>query len=245
MKIYFCKQFVGNCWLALHMAAARSESPGADDLATRMAQLNAAVISAGTRETYTRSNVRWLAWLFEKHPDMFTAQFHDAIGPRPSPDVLNKTLKDALTPPVASTNPPIIFDQIDIEKHFVDWATTLKNASSGSSLGKTATSNFRSALRSFYRDFDREIPPQHSKKLDALFKGKLKLIAKELTANGGELKIGKDPLKFDFYQWLCKAMLRDERPQYIFAHAMLVVSWNLMSRINNTAGFSDAHHLLK
>ena len=67
----------------------------------------------------------------------------------------------------------------------------------------------------------------------------------------GNIKIGKDPLNFSSYRWICNLLYtnidksivvkRDQYQQHVLAHCIFVLSWNLMCRASNCIGVCLSH----
>lgn len=75
------------------------------------------------------------------------------------------------------------------------------------------------------------------RRLDAVYKGLLRDVAAKKSDGSEELKTGKDPLKFDLHRWVRSCMLSQDGHDF----SKHILSWNLMSRINTTAGVCFTH----
>lgn len=73
------------------------------------------------------------------------------------------------------------------------------------------------------------------------FKGLKHKIAKDAANGESSLKTGKDPLMFDLYAFLCEKMLSHSNKEMSFAHAYMVIAWNLMCRSSNAFGIRHSH----
>ncbi|KAJ0397776.1 hypothetical protein ATCC90586_005612 [Pythium insidiosum] len=74
-----------------------------------------------------------------------------------------------------------------------------------------------------------------------MFRGIERSVA-EQTANGQvSIKVGKDSLDPEVYDFLCTHMLTSCSKGMAFARAFLVITWNLMCRSSNTVGIMNSH----
>jgi hypothetical protein len=70
------------------------------------------------------------------------------------------------------------------------------------------------------------------------FKGLKRKVAETIQAGVGSCKVGKDPLSFSLYQYICKSMIQTSSRDVIFART---VTWNLMCRASNTLSIQFDH----
>ena len=67
----------------------------------------------------------------------------------------------------------------------------------------------------------------------------LKGLKRELAQQQGKSVLpGKKALPFTGYRWLALNLLKAPKTQYLFAHTVLVLSWNLMCRIGNAVAIN-------
>jgi hypothetical protein len=72
-----------------------------------------------------------------------------------------------------------------------------------------------------FRDCGLMMSPTLEATLSNHFKG---LIAETIQAGVGSCKVGKDPLSFSLYQYICKSMIQTNSRDVIFARAFLTVT---------------------
>lgn len=82
--------------------------------------------------------------------------------------------------------------------------------------------------------------------MKALLKGFFVGVQRESAAQAQKglvpVTSGKDPMTFSFYRWLCLQFLcLGANTEFILAHCMLTLSWNLMCRVSNTIGIKYSH----
>jgi hypothetical protein len=59
--------------------------------------------------------------------------------------------------------------------------------------------------------------------------------------NGGDVSEGKDAISVDLYLALCRWVLEKETLEGIWCHCFLVLTWNIMCRVNNTTQICLKH----
>ena len=85
------------------------------------------------------------------------------------------------------------------------------------------------------------MPEQLAAELQDMFKGLKKQAAARVQEGLGKITTGKDVLDFSLYRWIAEKMLRSEKREYVFAHLLLVISWNLICRVGNTVSICLEH----
>ena len=123
---------------------------------------------------------------------------------------------------------------------FVNWLRTLRKPD-GNPPGMGTFSGHRSGLFNLFRDYEQEFPTTLAARMKGLFRG-LKVIQNTETHQGlTNIRVGKLPMSFQVYNWLGDFMLRQPGTEYIFAHTMMTLSWNLMCRVGNAAAVKVPH----
>ncbi|ETM97880.1 hypothetical protein PPTG_19954 [Phytophthora nicotianae INRA-310] len=79
------------------------------------------------------------------------------------------------------------------------------------------------------------------KELKQFFKGLKRQLATAQDCGEGQVKVGKDPLSFELYEFLSSHLLELPGSDAIFARVYLVISWNLMCRSANAFGVRHSH----
>ena len=74
-----------------------------------------------------------------------------------------------------------------------------------------------------------------------LFKGLKRKIARDTTAGMEKIKVGKDPISFSLYQFLCASLLKQKCKDALFTRTFLIICWNLMCRASKAFQIQFAH----
>ncbi|KAJ0396165.1 hypothetical protein ATCC90586_012238 [Pythium insidiosum] len=135
--------------------------------------------------------------------------------------------------------PPLSFGELRADD-FVAWLVTLQKGN-GKSPGLSTFNNHRAALFNLFREYRVSMSAELQSELTTMFRGIKRSVA-EQTANGQvSIKVGKDPLDPEVYEFLCIHMLTSCSKGMAFARAFLVITWNLMCRSSNTVGIMNSH----
>jgi hypothetical protein len=137
------------------------------------------------------------------------------------------------------SNPPLKFGDLTAAQ-FVTWLVTLKK-SNASKPGTSTYALHRAALFNLYRDFHFTMSKELETELSNHFKGLRRQVARDISNGEEEIRVGKDPLPFGLYKFMCKEMLVAQEKDYIFARCFMIFSWNLMARSSNTFGIHYNH----
>lgn len=70
--------------------------------------------------------------------------------------------------------------------------------------------------------------------------GFYRIVANEWQAGFGKVREGKDPMTYELYQLVCQWFINLGTDDGIWAHLFLVLTWNLVCRVNNTGEFVSA-----
>ena len=141
------------------------------------------------------------------------------------------------TPPV-SRIPPTKFDEMTANV-FMAWIVEISGGAEGVKTSSCATK--RSALFNLYREFGKTMNAELANELKVHYQRLRRDIA-QATANGeGQIKVGKDPLQFNFYRYMSLEFLKDTDKEFTFARLFLVLCWNLMSRASNALSICFNH----
>ena len=204
-----------------------------------LANFRSNTVTKKTRSSYSNSSCRFLAWLVKNEPQLITETFYSELGNINDLDSeqLKQRIKQTLRNDVEF--PPIEFLVLTPET-VLTWLNSLRH-SDGTALSNSAYGLHRSALTNLFRDFDFQPTQAFTSKLNLLFKGFRRVNATQVATFGKRIKIGKDPLPFDFYTFLNRVMLKIGTKDMTFARTFLVLSWNLMSRSANTVKIRFPH----
>ena len=73
------------------------------------------------------------------------------------------------------------------------------------------------------------------------YKGLKRKVASDIAEGGGQIKVGKDPLSFSLFRFLGLELLKLACRESVFAHAFMILAWNLMARAANTFDVCHNH----
>lgn len=176
-----------------------------------------------SRYIYMHSYAKFIEYLIANIPELITDEFarllHSDDGTIvPTLHVIknNKNIK------------PIKFENLSAES-FMSWLLTLKKHDGSVPRYATYTGH-RSGLFNLYRDYEVLMSEKMKSELKILFKGLKRHTAQQIAKGEESIKVGKDPLSFDLYRFICKSLLQETSREHIFCHAALTLSWNLMCR---------------
>src|SRR5690606_17443297 len=77
----------------------------------------------------------------------------------------------------------------------------------GSLLTSAGYGTHRASLFNLFRDYNEKIPEEFTQVMSGAFKGLKRKLADMAQRGDENIKVGKDPLSFDFYQFLCKELI--------------------------------------
>lgn len=187
-----------------------------------------------TLAQYFRNIRRFLAWHQTHAPEKLTLEYRE-VAVATVKD--HSFFKDRSFPLVDSYQP------LDLEGYL----TLLKNRKKknqpgeSQSLDTSSLSGHRSAFMFLFTIFQRPIPIALQSSLKSYFKGKRRDQANEKRKGNGSVTVGKEPMKFSVYRYLCRKLLSVGTRCSIFAHCYMTISWNLMCRAGNTSTICYEH----
>jgi hypothetical protein len=143
-----------------------------------------------------------------------------------------------LSPPVDLERKPLRFQDITSED-FIHWIDSMQSAA-GKTIQFQRIHSHRSGLFNCFRDFKELVPRSIEDGLHAYFTALRQINDGHSGHEEEEVELsvertGKALLLFSDYQFVCKRLLQSGKADHIFAHCMLVLSWNLMCRNTSTA----------
>ena len=95
-----------------------------------------------------------------------------------------------------------------------------------------------SGIKHLYRSSKYTYSNDIATKMNQFMAGMKRDVTDEKVELGGGSSEGKKRMTFEVYQLLCELFMREEDPEFAFAHAFLTLEWNLMARSENVV---DAH----
>ncbi|KAK1944211.1 hypothetical protein P3T76_004123 [Phytophthora citrophthora] len=86
------------------------------------------------------------------------------------------------------------------------------------------------------------MPNKLERRLSDHFKGLKRSIAVGTAVGSGHaMKVGKDPLQYDLYKFICSEMLSDLSLDMVFSRTYMIIAWNLMCRSAKAFGIMMDH----
>ena len=222
-----------------------------DLLLAEVAEIRANTVAPNSRLIYANSMARFIHWLLENNPDAVCEDFIDALEAKGGQTKEN--VKWLLN---NHEVPPFSFGRFDA-KIFMAWIVSLRT-SGGERPGYQSYNSHRSALFNLFRDYGETMSPFLVREMANNFKGflfnaGLKRTATQAIGRGdGSVKVGKDPLPFGLYKFLCQEFLKESGRELVFAqcfmvafHLTKVICSNLMCRSANAVNIKFEHMFWK
>ncbi|KAG9416776.1 hypothetical protein AC1031_001159 [Aphanomyces cochlioides] len=161
---------------------------------------------------YFQSYTRFIAWLVCNKPALLNPSFLSALGDVPNDanglrDLVKSRLEDRV-------HHPIQFDQLEAPD-FVSWLLSLRK-NDGTSLSYSALNTHRASLFNLFREYGISMSTALEKELTNYFKGLKRTIAQNTSRGLDPIKVGKDPLSFEFYQFLSEQLLGGDKKEMSF-----------------------------
>ncbi|OWY95960.1 LOW QUALITY PROTEIN: hypothetical protein PHMEG_00033895 [Phytophthora megakarya] len=196
-------------------------------------------VSKRSRATYQNTYCRFLAWIARNKSHLFPTLISDSLGDTSATTIqqLRTQIKDIVTKDRNLT--PLNFEELQA-KDFVTRLVTLERKDGGA-LSYSALNTHRVGLFNLFRDYSHTMSKPLESELTNYFKGLKHKLAKDAGNGDATVKSGKDPLMFDLYSFLCEKMLGNTSNEMVFAHAYMVIAWNLMFRSSNAFGIRHSH----
>ena len=123
---------------------------------------------------------------------------------------------------------------------FMTWLLSLRKKN-GDTYASSSYNSHRAALFNLYRDFGATMSTELESELKNHYKGLKRKVASDIAAGGGQIKVGKDPLSFSLFRFLGLELLKLACRESVFAHAFMILAWNLMARAANTFDVCHNH----
>ena len=202
---------------------------------TELENLRNMNVGTGSRAGYERSSGHFILWLDRHKPHLIPEAFRQASQ---SPSLTWSFIRESIQRHDPGL-PPIHFDEVSADD-FLEWIITLRKVD-GEKPSYSMLNGHRSALKNLYRDYRKTLNPDVNTELSTHFKGLKRQRASEAQAGQGRAKVGKDPLSFSLYNALTTLMLKQKDKKYVLAHAIQVLSWNLMCRARNGIAICKNH----
>ena len=203
----------------------------------KVAGLRRNAVSDTSRRIYERSNLKFVVWLHENHPELIVDGFGENDEGVFVVDVAKQQLHCADT-----GNPPIVLESLEAI-HFLSWIVSLKRSdendgdgvlnSENTPLSHSTYNSHRAALTHLFREYNVTMPRLLSDELTTHYKGLKRQLALDAARGQASVRVGKEAMEYALYQWICAFFLRSGKKHLVFAHRFLVLCWNLMCRAGN------------
>jgi len=215
-----------------------------DALLDEANRISAKCITDGSRRAYLSKIASFIDFMEEYKPYNLTSEFRDLPrrdhnSTRSGPFVKKEVIK--LLNNVPPRCPIANWEALEVDD-IRRWLIQLCPSNSARTLSKATYSSARSAIYHLYRMFGRVQPASFDNALETFFKGMKRQIAEQQSRGERPIKEGKDALTFGLYVEICKRLLLSGKPEDIFAHCYMVLSWNLICRASSTSTI-QLHHL--
>ena len=205
-------------------------------------------VSANSRKSYQGSQCHFLLWALKNAPSVLGDAFKKDIRKvRDSPAKLRcDFIKSVLGPPADLSRPPLLWDKLHGTPTtgsgiFVCWILSL-NKRNGQRPVYSTLNCHRSALFNLYRDFKQVMPQELEEEVSSHFRGLQNELAQAAQDGETSARVGKEPFSMSMYRFLGLQHLKHGcDSEFIFAHCMLTMSWNLMCRVMNTVEIKLQH----
>ena len=200
------------------------------------ALLSCTTLSDSSRKTYSTFIAKFVVYVAKRMPEYLTEDLKEKLTAIPEDDKEWKRFakKYYLTKPKP---PSSMFDLPRIITIFTHWISWMQE---NDDMSPSAFSTCRSAVVSLFTLFR---VPSAAFDLEAasVLRG-VKVKHAEAAARGEvSVKRGKDPLSFENYCNIAESMLKSDKHDAIFSHAVMTTMWNLMSRVGNAVSICKSH----
>mmetsp|Transcript_14102 Transcript_14102/g.38951 ORF Transcript_14102/g.38951 Transcript_14102/m.38951 type:complete len:657 (-) Transcript_14102:1020-2990(-) len=207
------------------------------------------IVSASTMRTYIGDALAFVRWCVSNpQHDLLTASFStqmeqmEAVIPnerkRQRSTRITSTFRSCLENAPAE---PILKLQNLTPEIFMTHVSALRNPRTNKYLSPSSYGNRRAMINHMFRIHHRNgMPDEFKEELCTLYKGFYRTLAKDV-GESSDPSSGKEPMSKAIYlkigQWLLEWGTEDG----VFAFCYLVLTWNLMCRVKNTAMLRFSH----
>lgn len=211
-------------------------------------------VGDGSNYNYDNQNITFILWLFDNdmHREelladwmvsrLYEAQALDNVtnGGRSKRPNMRAACKEALSAMNKhEDNCPIVLPKLTFNL-FSHYMTTRKDRK-GELLDKSSYGQVRSALAHLYKNSKHEKSAEFEKDLSIFVGGLKRTVTDEKRKSGKAMDSGKKQMSFEVYKLLCHHLYKGKGDDYLFAHCMLTMEWNLMARSENCFSMNVNH----
>src|SRR6056300_1432925 len=215
------------------------------------------LVSDGTKATYTQEHLKFIAYLYDLDADEFISDWvldefhkaHDKDQEQARTKRNRRHLRECIRRHLHSMNRfdkncPIVLAKVTYTL-FSGYMLDVRSTDESGILSYMSASTYgtmKSALVYLFNASGQTMERSLCKELDIFIRSLKKNIAKVKASSGESLEEGKKPMSFAVYKLMCKKLMESKTSDALFAHAFLVLEWNLMARAH-MVGDMDVSHI--
>lgn len=201
------------------------------------------IVGATTFNGYKLSILEISAWAWENQvgwlTEEYVAEYEGVLlevahmGIRARSSHLKEWVREKLAN--AEIRPILVIENVTPER-FMEYLESLRHQRTGARLSKSQYGNKRAALHHLFRCHEGldGYPDGFEDRLSNLMRGFARVLTTRDQDDGGDVSEGKVAMSVDLYLALCMWFLQEGTMEGIWCHCFLVLTWNLMCRVNNT-----------
>jgi hypothetical protein len=215
-----------------------------EDDAIEIQEMAENIVGGTTFNGYKLSILEISQWAWENQVGWLTEEYVAAyeevlievadMGIRARSSYLKDWVREKLAR--AETEPILVIENVTPER-FMEYLESLRNQRTGARLSKSMYGNKRAALHHLFRCHEGldGYPDGFEDRLSNLMRGFARVLTTREQDDGGDAsEEGKVAMSVDLYLALCAWFLQEGTMEGIWCHCFLVLTWNLMCRVNNT-----------
>jgi hypothetical protein len=215
-----------------------------DDHQINVQQMAENIVGRKTFDGYKLSIIEISAWAWVNQASWLTQEYivdyEDVLlevadmGIRQRSRHLKEWIRGKLAN--AETVPILQVENVTPER-FMEYLESLRHQRTGARLSRSQYGNKRAALHHLFRCHEglAGYPDEFEERLSNLMRGFARVLTQRDQDDGGDaVTEGKDAMSVDLYLALCRWFLEKGTLEGIWCHCFLVLTWNLMCRVNNT-----------
>ena len=208
------------------------------------------IVAGGTRRAYIADSLLFARWCLEHQTGWLTANARnrlqqleieaEGMGTRQGGMHIKSGFALLLQNIIAEE--PVILQNEITPSGFMVYLQGLRHWRTKERLSKSGYGNKRSAIYNLFRLHNGTgFSATFEQELSNLMRGFFRIIALENNDGLGEVREGKDPMTFQLYRLVSLWMIELGSDDGIWGHLFLVLTWNLMCRVNNTSQICLCH----
>lgn len=201
------------------------------------------IVGASTRQAYIGDSLAFVKWCIINKPRWVTAPMKEFLTDATIRGANSSTIKTGFIELIQNSGEvPVMNLEMVSAQGFMSYLQGLRHRVSCERLSNSSYGNKRSSLFNLFRLHNGlGFPKSFEQELGNLMKGFYRIIANERQEGLGEVREGKDPMTYELYRLVCQWFIDLGTDDGIWAHLFLVLTWNLMCRVNNTGKLCFCH----